>query len=76
MKIEDDPSRENQVILFRYIGYLPHGYRAELTDKYAEPNEVDEIKWIPITKLNDYQWTSENHRNLIKDYSEIICYVS
>jgi len=29
----------------------------ELTDKYSEPNEVAEIKWIPITEIRNYKWT-------------------
>lgn len=72
MAIEDEPSRENQVILFRYAGYLPFGSRHELTNKYSEPDEVEEIKWIPIDELNNYQWTSEKHRDLIKTFGGYI----
>ena len=67
---EDDPQRENQVILFRYSCYLKNGYKQILTDKYSEENEIEEIKWIPIKQLNDYIWTSEKHRDLIKSFSK------
>jgi 8-oxo-dGTP pyrophosphatase MutT (NUDIX family) len=72
LDIEDDPSRENQVILFRYAGYINNGESLELTNKYSEPDEVDEIKWVPVNELDNYVWTSEKHKEKIKDYSNII----
>ena len=41
--VEDDPKRENQVILFRYYCWYagPHDI---LTNKNCEPGEVDEVK--------------------------------
>lgn len=64
-KVEDDPSRENQVILFRYATFY-HGDKDVLTNKNCEPGEVDEVKWIPIKELDNYEWTSENHKKMIK----------
>ena len=64
-KFEDDPKRENQVILFRYFTFY-HGPLDVLSNKNCEPNEVDEIKWIPLDEVDNYKWTSENHKNLIK----------
>lgn len=65
-KFEDDPKRENQVILFRYFTYYD-GPINVLTNTNCEPEEVDEVKWIPISKLDDYTWTSENHKKMIKE---------
>ena len=65
-KFEDDPKRENQVILFRYFTWY-NGPKDVLTNKNSEPNEVDEIKWIPLTELNNYEWTSENHKMNIRN---------
>lgn len=64
-KVEDDPKRENQVILFRYWAWYS-GPTDVLTNENSEPNEVDEIKWIPLDEVDNYTWTSENHKNLIK----------
>ena len=74
LNIEDDPKRENQVILFRYAGFIMQEPRniIELTNKNSEPNEVDEVKWIPIEEVDNYQWTSENHKNKIKEYAKYI----
>lgn len=62
---EDDPKRENQVILFRYFCWY-NGPKDVLTNKNCEPNEVDEVKWVPLSELNDYEWTSENHKRMIR----------
>lgn len=74
-KIEDDPKRENQVILFRYFTWY-NGPKDVLTNKNSEPNEVDEIKWIPLTELNNYEWTSEKHKMMIRNIflNEYGCY--
>lgn len=73
MAVEDSPKREGQVILFRYAGFYHNkNSRVTITNKYSEPNEVDDIKWIPISELNNYKWTSENHKEKIKEYGEYI----
>lgn len=69
-KFEDDPKRENQVILFRFFTFY-NGPLDVISNKNCEPNEVDEIKWIPLDEVDNYKWTSENHKNLIKQiYNE------
>lgn len=73
MDIEDSPLREGQVILFRYIGfYYDKETKVTLTNKYSEPNEVEEIKFIPIKDLKKYEWTSKNHMEKIKEYANYI----
>jgi len=64
-KIDDDPSRENQVILFRYYCWY-NGPKDVLTNEHAEPNEVEEVKWVRINEINNYEWTSEHHKKMIK----------
>lgn len=64
-RIEDDPKRENQVILFRYYTWY-NGPKDVLTNKNCEPGEVDEVKWIPLSELDKYEWTSDTHKQLIK----------
>lgn len=67
--IEDDPHREGQVILIRHSGFLWDGIKQELTDKYSEPDEVADIKWIPISELEKYNWTSIKHIQKIREYA-------
>lgn len=70
--IEDSPNRENQVILFRYAGFLLNWNEITLTTENAEPDEVEEVKWIPLKDLDLYEWTSEEHKKKIIDYGEFI----
>lgn len=75
MMIDDSPKRSGQVILFRYIGfYYNLDKKITLTNKYAEPKEVDDVKFIPVDELDNYDWTSENHKEKIKEYGEYIKY--
>lgn len=71
--IEDDPKRDGQVILIRYSGFIEDASDQELTDKYSEPNEVAELKWIPLNELENYTWTSERHIRKIREYGEREC---
>lgn len=80
MSIEDDPKRDGQVILFRYICFIYKDKGKDimkgkmlvnaLTTEHSEPNEVSDLKWIPLDELDKYEWTSENHKNKIKEYGE------
>ena len=70
--IEDDPSRENQVILFRYTGFVFGDNVLQITNANAEKDEVEEVKWIPVGDIDDYEWTSETHKNKIIEYSDFI----
>lgn len=36
----------------------------KLTSEYSEPNEIADLKWIPLGSINNYQWAF-NHHNLI-----------
>lgn len=38
-----------------------------LTSSNSEPNEVEDIRWIPINELNNYEWINEYHRDRIRD---------
>ena len=71
--IEDDPSRTGEVILIRFSGFIEDASDQELTNKFSEPDEVDEIKWIPLDELNNYEWTSHKHIEKIKDYGVMEC---
>jgi 8-oxo-dGTP pyrophosphatase MutT (NUDIX family) len=71
MEIDDKPARENQTILFRYCGFLRKEQLAKssITSQYAEKDEVDDIKWIPVDDVEQYEWTSTNHMLKIKNYA-------
>lgn len=64
----DSIPEERQNITIRYM-FAPqvdiHKYK--LTAKYSEHKEVDNIQWIPLDKIDDYQWAF-NHKELIYQY--------
>lgn len=69
LEIDSNPSRERQIILVRY-SCLYRGDPDVLTNEFSEPNEVDEVKWIPIQELGCYEWTSQTHLNaMLKAYT-------
>ena len=69
MEVDDNPDREGQNILFRYSTWIYDPQKAELSDKNSEPNEVDEIRWVPVDDLPSYDWTSERAKERIRRYA-------
>lgn len=80
-EIDSDPDRENQTVLVRYSTLInpPHDIESPvnennmpvLTSEHSEPDEVEEIKFIPVDEVDNYEWTSERHKELIKKYAQI-----
>lgn len=67
-EIDSSPSREKQNVLVRYCCHIKNADNINLTNKYAEPNEVDEIRWIPLKDIDKYDWVSESHKSKIREY--------
>lgn len=44
-----------------------------LTSENSEPNEVSDLKWVPINELEDYKFAF-NHNIVIKEYLKLINY--
>ena len=64
IEIDSDINRDDQNILVRYRCFLRPEESKETTDEHSEPNEVSEIKWIPVKDINDYEWVSEKHKEV------------
>jgi len=64
IEIDSSPERYHQNILVRYHCYLRPEESKEVTDKYSEPDEVSDIKWIPLSEIGKYEWVSRKHRNI------------
>lgn len=60
LEVDSSPLRPNQVVLVRYYATY-EGDPNVITNKYCEPNEVDEVKWIPISEIDNYEWSSDAH---------------
>ena len=66
------PNENKQNVSIRYYTILDGNCDMyPLTDENSELNEVSDIKWIPISKIDNYEWAF-NHLNLIKEMSSKI----
>ena len=65
--VNDDPKADKrQNVTFRYYNFGDKFYKSRtIYAKGAEENEVEDVAWIPISKLDDYKWAF-NHENLIR----------
>lgn len=65
VELDSDPSKQGQTILVRYRCVLGPEDSKETTAEHCEPNEVDEIKWIPVSDIGKYEWVSKKHMEVI-----------
>lgn len=67
LSINSDPkSDKRQNITFRLETVVDDEIeRIKLTSKYSELNEVSDIRWIPFSEVDNYEWAF-NHKELIK----------
>lgn len=65
--IDDNPKSNRQNVTFSYYTFSDRLYKGQTVyAKGAEENEVEDVEWIPISKINEYQWAF-NHRKLISE---------
>lgn len=69
-EVDSNVTRKAQTVLVRYSVFLTELSRIRLTNENAEENEVTEIQWIPVTKVNDYEWVSDKHVAQIELYAK------
>lgn len=69
--VNSDPNQVNQNITIRYYTLLDN-YPVCKPSTGGEEDEVDEIKWISINEIDNYEWAFE-HNEIIKSiYLNII----
>lgn len=69
IQVNTDPVNSNrQNVSLRYRTYLSEEFAKNITftNKNSESNEVDDIRWIPIKDIDNYEWAF-NHNELIKN---------
>jgi len=62
----DDPDETRQDVTFRFIFYSSTYFTQRFDTSNSEPDEVEEVKWIKLDEINNYQFAF-NHENLIKE---------
>lgn len=70
MEIDDDINRTSQNVIARFSTLIHNPDDFTLTNEYSEPNEVLQIKWIPLTQLDNYQWSSDTHKAKIQQFAK------
>ena len=71
-QIDSDPSRNNQTVLARFTCLIKYAGKIKFTTEHAEENEVEEIRWIPVDEIRNYDWVSKKHVNQIELYARTI----
>lgn len=67
---EDSPKANRQNVTFRFTTFLDGTCDDYIFSKDgSEENEVDEIKWINVNEIDNYNWAF-NHCSLIKNVIE------
>lgn len=67
LSVNDDPKDEHQNVTFRYWGFSPVLYKSQTVyPKGAEQDEVEDVEWIAIEDLDNYEFAF-GHRELIKE---------
>lgn len=56
-------NRQNVTIIYKTIFY---NLTDNLTKEFSEPDEIDDIKWISIENIDDYDWAF-NHNIIINN---------
>ena len=66
--IDSDPKSNKQNVSVHYYAF----YTGDLTlsiGEGGEENETEDMKWIPVDEVKNYQWAF-NHGHLIKKYAK------
>ena len=64
--VNDDPKENHQNVIFKYYTFSYIFYKSQtIYAKGAEKDEVADVNWISIEKIDDYQWAF-GHDKIIK----------
>ena len=70
--VQDSPLENRQNVTHRFITILNANEINEISiGAGGEKNEVDEVKWITLTEIDNYQWAF-NHGEIIKTLQDKI----
>lgn len=71
--INDQPTENHQNVTFRFYSILGNSQIKNLNidsnSRGGEEQEVDAVKWIPVSEMNNYDWAFD-HDIIIKDFIE------
>lgn len=63
--IQDDPTEDsNQNVTFRYWDFNAWYSALTIYAKGAEPDEVEDVEWIPVEELDNYQFAFNQEKTI------------
>lgn len=71
LKADSDPrsGSGNQSINIKFCCFIENGLKLELSADHSEKDEVEDIKWIPISDIDNYDWAF-THKYRIEEMLE------
>ena len=67
--VETEPSEcNNGNVTIRHRAFLGKINPQYVDREGGEENEVDDVKWIPLDEVDNYEWAF-NHRKVVKEYA-------
>lgn len=69
--VNTNPSANRQNVSLRYGIYFESDTLLPLTDKYSEPNEIIDLKWVKIEDIGQYDF-AYNHDKIILEFENLL----
>ena len=61
----------DQNVVFGHVCVLPQTTdNYPLSTEFCEPGEVDEVRWMPISEVDNYQWANQHNEKIKRLYDE------
>lgn len=70
--VSTNPNNNRQNVSIRYNLFLkePIESFSSFSKKYMEKDEVEDIKWIPLTEINNYEWAFGHNAYILSIFEE------
>ena len=67
-KLDSQPRGARQTMVASHVGIFAKATTDTwiFSTEYSEPDETEEIKWIPIEELDKYEWTRGQKENIME----------
>jgi len=72
--INSKPTNNRQYVSIRYgLYFVMNDFinRIKLSSENSEPNEIADLRWIPLSEVNNYEYAF-NHDKLIKEFANYV----
>ena len=71
----DNPNDNKQNITFRLVGLIDTNSLPEIYCEFSEPDEIENLAWIPLAEIGIYNWAF-NHDKLIIEFPKFVGFIN